>query len=427
VTLAGGYDPSVLRVYWRDTAHNRYPVSVWTSLQVTGDKYLTGSATLTAPWSAAWVVAYFAAASTPGDPLGLGLEVYYRSSTAPLFFGAPIKTTFRWSRERNQGEVTILFEHIFQHVWRRSLAQSSGNTGFKSSTASQKADILGQRLMNDGLGLTYTNGGMEAGAPPYSGLGVDRGGAQQFSPWTIAVPAIHGAALSATDIKLDIQDGANRLDLLLDMAERGGIAYTMAESPAGTWTFDTTGAYLRTNLAGSVVLSERRGNILDYTYDRDYTQAANTWVLRGDAAAGSQIKKWYQDGTAGVNGIWEDGATIPYQPNTAALDEWNALMAALFATARVAVDVSILEAAGTLARFNQDFGIRDTIGLQLATFGVSAEASVVGYALDLPPTGESKVRLVLVAPPHRLGQIARMAQVLPGGRHGGGIFSQRDG
>lgn len=427
------WTPGAMAINWRTTAHVRKPIDEWISIDVEQGKHPVGTLTITARYDAPWVQEFFAvSAGVPStvDPVNQCIELWYRDTNAPLFIGPIVRTKRMWGGSYPDGAVELTFELIFGHHWRRRICQDSANTGFTAATPTQNADVLAQRVMNDGLGLTYANGGMFTAGQPYTGTTTERDDTEAFTPWTVAVATLHSPALSGTSIAYDQQSGRNTLDTLLWIADSYDIAYTYTESPAGTITYDTTGTYQRTDVstgASAVVLGEQRGTILSLDHEYDYSATSNTWYLKGDAAGSSQIKNWYQDTNSDTIGIYENTATAPYLSSTTKLqDVVKTGLFELYSAANQSISVEFIEQPGAL--FNSSFGVRDLVMFASLTFGISAAVLVVGYKMSIDASGAIKIDLTLNAAPHRITTLTREYVAGPGGRSGGGMLAwNRDG
>lgn len=423
------WNPAAMALYWRDTSHVSSPIDEWISVDVEQGKHPVGALTVTARYDAPWVVAFLNvdADGIPGvvDPVGYGVELWYRDDTQPLFLGQLVKAKRMFGGGYPDGAVALTFEHLFSHQWRRRISQSPGNTGYTAATPTQDADVLAQRIMNDALGITFANGGMFSSAPLYTGTTTERDDTEAFTPWTVAVETLHSPALSGTSVAYDQQDGRNTLDTLLWLADSFDLAYTWSIS-GGTITYDSTGAYQRDDLTASVVLGEHRGNVLSFDHEYDYTAVSNTWYLKGDGAAGSQIKNIYQETNSDTIGIYENTATVPAMSTKGKLDAIvKPGLFGLYAAATQTITVEFIEQTGCL--FNDTFGVRDLVTFASLTFGLEQEVLVVGYKMNIDASGMVKIDLTLSAAPHRLNVLQREWTAGPGGRGGGGLFVQRDG
>lgn len=425
------WTPGTMALMWRDTSHERHPITEWIGVDVEQGKHPVGALSITAPYGAAWVqdLLNVSAEGVPDhvDPVGHSVELWYRDTSDALFLGPLIKTRRLWGPGYPEGAITFTFEHIFGHQWRRRISQSPTNAGYAASTPTQNADVLAQRIMNDGLGKTYANGGMFALAPPYDvGYTTARDDTEAFTPWTVAVATLHSPALSATSVAYDQQDGRNLLDTLIWLGDTYDIAYTWDESSVGTITYNTTGTYQRTDLSASVVLGEHRGNVLGFDHEYDYTAVSNTWYLKGDGETTAQIKNWYQDTNSDTIGIYENTATAPYMSSTKKLNDIiKPGLFGLYSEANQAITVDFVEQPG--AYFNSTFGVRDLVKFASPTFGLEQSVLVVGYKMSINAAGDIKISLTLSAAPHRLATLQREWGGGPGGRGGGGLFWRRDG
>lgn len=419
------WGPDIGSLWWRTSAHVRKPIDQFTSVKVSGGKFLTGTLTVTASYNATWVQNFLTVGT---DPVNQAVEFYYRSTSAPLFIGALVKAERTFSDGAPDGEVTLTFEHLWAHMMRRTIMQSPNNDGSKVSTVVVPiaADVLAQQMMRDVIGVAYGSGGIFATAPPYT-LTTDRGDSDQFGPWILTVASAHSPALSSNNQFWDYQDGRNYLDTLLDLGERANIAYTFSETgTAGTFVADSTGTYQRNDKTTSVILSERWGTVRAYNYQIDYTGVSNTFYLKFDGAGSTQSGKgWFQDSSAGTIGIFEDTATIPYVTNATTQTDMKDALMNLYASANTTIDVELTEYAG--AQFNDDFGVRDKVRFQSGMFGVSADVLVVGYDIGINDQGEVSVGVTLDSPPRNLTTILRDSTPMSGGRLGGGFLANRDG
>lgn len=419
------WGPDIGSLWWRTSAHVRKPIDKFTSVKVSGGKFLTGTLTVAASYNATWMQEFL---SVGTDPVNQAVEFYYRDTSAPLFIGALIGAERTFGDGAPDGEVTLTFEHMWAHMLRRIIMQSPGNDGSKisASLVAIEADILAQNMMRDAIGLARAGGGVFATAPPYT-LTVDRGDSDQFGPWILTVASAHSPALSSDTQFWDYQDGRNYLDTLLDLGERSDIAYTFSETgTAGTFVADSTGTYQRNDKTASVILSERWGTVRAYSHKIDYTGVANTWYLKFDGSGSSQSGKgWYQDSSASTIGIFEDTAAIPYVTSATTQTNTKNMLMGLYASAPTTIDVELTEYTG--AKFNSSFGVRDKVRFQSGLFGVSADVLVVGYDIGINDQGEVSVGVTLDSPPRTITAQLRNATPLEGGRHGGGLLHQRDG
>lgn len=411
------------RIYWRDENNALTPIDAWLGCRVQHDKHV-GSVSLTLPWNSDIVTSHIAPITGWGDLTGNALQIYYRDYTTPLIIAPVVRIEPEYGP--GQASVTVSGESLFSAIWRRCISQEPGNDRYYNvSAAGAKADVLAQRVMNDGLGLTYANGGMFTTAPVESSTGVLRGDTEQFIPWTVTVATLHSPALSAFAMTMDQSSGQNTRDMLIEIAERGDIAITYDEVSAGAFEFDTTGTYERDDVSATVVISERRGNLLAFRRSLDWSGVSNTWLVKGDGDTSAQAKSWDQDANAPTVGRFENTATIEAVTLSGSLDEIKARQLAMYAEANDAIDIEVREAAGFL--FNDTAGLRDTITVRCETLGYADTHTIVGYTLDLPPTGAARVALTLNEHPRRYtSDIAEWAAG-PGGRGGGGLFSRRDG
>lgn len=410
------------RLVWRDTAHYSTPVDKWLTCKVSHDKY-AGTITLTLPWDSE-IVATHIAGNDWEQLIGHYLDVYYRDFSAPLLTGALIGLDYGWGYGR--ADVTLTYEALFQHVWRQCIMQEPTNDKYYSaSLAAVAPDLIGQRIMNDGLGIAYASGGYFTTAPVESSSTVKRGDGQQFLPWTITVPALHSPALSASTIRIEMPSGGNMAEFLFDLGERGDIAYTIAQTSAGTYECDTTGTYQRNNVSATVVLSDTRGTMLAFGRKLDWAALRNTWLLKGDGTGTAQSKAWYQDANAIAIGRLEDTATLPDVTAAAALDAMRDRQMGRYSEAADTVSVEILEQGGVL--FNSTFGLRDLVTVRCDAMGYNDTHVVVGYELDIPSNGVARVGLTLGQHVRRYTRDVADWVPGPGGRGGGGLFTVRAG
>lgn len=411
------------RIVWRDPSHAVEIVSDWIDCRVQHDDH-TGSIVLTLPWSNEQVQAHIAG-GTWGDLFQHAVQVYYRDMTTPLLTGAVVKVDTAYG----YGELTatVTCESLFCRVWRSCIAQEPTNDKYYNVTAAgQAVDILAQRFMNDGLGKTYANGGMFTTAPVESSTTILRGDASQFAPWTITVPAIHSPALSANTLTMDQSSGGNLLAALLDFAVRGDIAYTITESGTpGTWECNSTGSYQRNDVSASVILSDRRGNLLSFRRSLDMSGVRNTWLIKGNGDTTAQSKAWSQDSSAVTVGRLEDTATAEAVTLSGSLTQLSNRQMNLYAEALDSIEVTVAETSGFL--FNSTAGLRDLITVRCEELGYASTHVIRGYNLAIPSNGVATVALTLNSHPRRWTSDAADWQHGPGGRGGGGMFARRDG
>lgn len=409
----------VARIVWRDTSHGKTVVDQWISCSVQHDKHI-GTAQLVTSLDATWAAAKIDPAA---DLIGSWVTIYYRDMTTPLFHGALVKAEYGYAYGTRAAALT--FESMFGHIWRRCIAVTPNNAQFIFTSPAIEADVFGQRVMHDALGDLAAADGLWSSAVG-GGLTVDRGDAGQFGVWTVTVPALHSPALSANDVLVDQQSGGNTLDLLIDIAERGDIAYTTTETGTpGTLEFDSTATFARTDVSATVVLSDQHGTLSGFKRTVDYTTVRNTWQIKGDGDGSSQVNTWYQDGSASTIGRFEDTVTFPAITSTASKEAYRDRMFALYAEALQSIEVEIVEQGGVL--FNDTFGLRDTVRVHSALFGYAATHTVVGYKLDLPSTGVGRVSLTLNQHPRRMATDTRDWAEGPGGRGGGGLARLKSG
>lgn len=413
--------PATTRIVMYDESHGSVLVDQWLSVSISHDKHI-GTATVALPYAGS--VAASLLQNPTHDYIGYYVAIYYRDFDDALFWGA--LTHIQWGWAYGEWAVQLTFESIFANTWRRVLAQTGDNSKFyNASIASLEADLLAQRMMKSGLGVLYASGGMFTSAT-YSGFTVNRGDSAQFTPWTITVPSLHSPALSATTLRMEQPSGSNMLDALLDIAERGDIAFTTTLAGTGAFEFDSTGTYQRNDVSASVVLSDAWGTMTGIRVARDYTVVRNMWLVKGDGNQTGQSKQWYQDGSAATIGVYEDTVTLPDVTAADALSAINTRQTNLYAAAIDTVDVTLNEGGGVL--FNSTFGLRDKVTVYCHNLtAYTAALVVVGYKLDIASNGLVSVAVTLNANPRRLSEDVRPWQPGPGGRGGGGLFTLKDG
>lgn len=346
-----------------------------------------------------------------GMDVGLiSFDFYYQDFTEPLWTG-PVSG---WRIIERRGRRTVRFSckrHAFEAILKRRLVLSLN--GAKADSAalgglSGPADGAARGLMlNHGLsGTPVTPGSYPVGASR-----------TDFGDWTAV--AINAASTSPNTVNIEVADGRNLLEAVLDVADKGDLGFSLAEPTRGDWEVTTRVGYQIRDLTNEVILSGRLGGLSEFNGDADLETIENVVKMKGKTGTGGggyQIDDqvaWSSDATSrGIYGVMEGAYTGPDMSATAMADE-SAL--ALANQANPTVNFEILAFDTRAIQFGRDYTIGDLVRIRAEARGIEEDRLCVGARINW--TGRAWAVAGVLGKP--LASRDRQADELPFGRRGG--------
>lgn len=321
-----------------------------------------GSASLTVPANAPWLS--MPALDISGIEYGgcLSMDVYWRDMTTPLFSG-PVLTA-EMQETRAGATVSFTFEPWAAHLLNRRIYLSSSYQ--KADVATAVADtVLAYIMRANGFDAWTTV--TPVGYPETR---------TDFGPITATCAAAGGT--HATSVSIDISDGRRLLEEAERLLEAHDMALVLTETSAGAFEFTIDPNYERYDLSSSVVLSVTRGSLSMFREALDYSKLENTLSLVSTAGGGSRSFTSDTTSTAAY-GVYE-GAYAPSQFDANAASHEGSYLKGRFALPDNTFEADVIDQPG--ATFGEDYGIRDLVAVESATWGRTADMLVVGAKLS---------------------------------------------
>lgn len=403
--------PEVARIWIRSrTRDYGWPVFAWVSCATERGKHPQGTFDIELLASDP-VLSQVLLDIADGMDVGLiSFDFFYRDFATPLWTG-PVSA---WRITERRGRRTIRFSckrHAFEAILKRRLVLSLN--GAKADSAalgglSGPADGAARGLMlNHGL----------SGSPvtPWSyPVGASR---TDFGDWTAI--AVNATATSPHTVNIEVADGRNLLEAVLDVADKGDLGFSLAEPTRGDWEITTRVGYQVNDLTNEVILSGRLGGLSEFNGDADLETIENVVKMKGKTGTGGggyQIDNqvsWSSDATSrGIYGVMEGAYTGPDMSATAMADE---AAQALANQANPTVNFEVLAFDTRAIQFGRDYTIGDLVRIREERRGIEENRLCVGARVNW--TGRAWAVAGVLGKP--LASRDQQQAELPFGRRGG--------